>query len=91
MTQTHSLQIFGVIPFVKLQNNTWATVKWWKMVKNDAQEGTTLYSLGMLTLSSSSVESSPTRMLTYCDTDTQSANFQSNPLCQAPKQHLSNS
>ena len=30
----HNLQILGVIPFDKLQNNTWTTVKWekrWKM------------------------------------------------------------
>ena len=25
------MQIFWVIPFFKLQNNTWTTVKWWKM------------------------------------------------------------
>ena len=30
-------------------------------------------------------------VLIYCDTDTQSAYFQGNPLCQATKQHLNNS
>ena len=29
--QKHSLQIFGVLPFVKLQNDTWTGVKQWKM------------------------------------------------------------
>ena len=32
-TQTHNLQIFGVIPFVKLQNNTKTTVKRLKTMK----------------------------------------------------------
>ena len=27
LEQKHNLQIFGVIPFVKLQNDTWTTVK----------------------------------------------------------------
>ena len=35
MTQTHSLQGFGVIPFVKRQNDTYTTVKRLKTVKND--------------------------------------------------------
>ena len=34
-TQTHNLQIFDVIPFVRLQNDTSATVKWLKTVKNE--------------------------------------------------------
>ena len=29
-------------------------------------------------------------MLIYYDTDTQSVNFQGNPLCEATKQHLNN-
>ena len=32
--QKHSLQIFGVIPFVRLQNDSETTVKRWKIVKN---------------------------------------------------------
>ena len=27
----HSMRIFGVIPFIKLQNDTWTTAKRWKM------------------------------------------------------------
>ena len=27
----HNLHILGIIPFIKLQNNTWTTVQWWKM------------------------------------------------------------
>ena len=34
MTQTHNLQIFGVIPFVNLQNDTYTTVKGLKMMKD---------------------------------------------------------
>ena len=29
------MQIFGVIPIIKLQNETQTTVKWWKMMKNE--------------------------------------------------------
>jgi len=37
MTQAHNLQIFRVIPFVKLQNDT--TAKWLKTIlKNDEQQ-----------------------------------------------------
>ena len=35
MTQTHSLQIFRVIPFVSRQNNTETTVKQLKMMKRE--------------------------------------------------------
>ena len=31
------MQIFGVIPFIKLQNDTETTVKQWKIMKNDME------------------------------------------------------
>ena len=34
MTRTHSMQIFGEIPYVKPQNDTWTTVKRLKTTKN---------------------------------------------------------
>ena len=33
--QKHSLQMFGIIPFIKLQNDTQTTVKRWKPMKNE--------------------------------------------------------
>ena len=35
MTQTHALQMFVVIPFVKLQNNSWTTTERLKTMKNE--------------------------------------------------------
>ena len=34
-TKTHSLKTFGVIPFAKLQNDTYTTVKQLKTIKNE--------------------------------------------------------
>ena len=31
------MQIFGVIPLIKLQNITQTTVKWWKTMKNEME------------------------------------------------------
>ena len=31
------MQIFGVIPFIKLQNDTLTTVKLWKMMENEME------------------------------------------------------
>ena len=33
--QKHNLQMFRVIPFTKLQNDTYTTVKWLEMMKNE--------------------------------------------------------
>ena len=38
MTQTNSLHIFGLIPFVKLQNDTKTTVKRFKTMKNEIRK-----------------------------------------------------
>ena len=43
MTQTHKLQTFGVIPFIKLQNDTWTTVKRLKMMKNEMRKEMTWF------------------------------------------------
>ena len=34
----HNMRIFGVIPFKKLQNDTWTTVKRWKMILKNGME-----------------------------------------------------
>ena len=31
------MQIFGAVPFVKLQNDTKTTVKWWKTMKSEIE------------------------------------------------------
>ena len=31
----HNMHIFGIVPFIKLQNDTWTTVKRRKMLKNE--------------------------------------------------------
>ena len=35
MTQKHNRQMFGIIPFVKLQHDTWTTVKGLQTMKNE--------------------------------------------------------
>ena len=37
MTRTHTMQIFGEIPYVKPQNDTWTTVKRLKTMKNEKE------------------------------------------------------
>ena len=39
----HNMQIFRVIPFIKLQNDTETTVKWWKTMKNEMESYTYLF------------------------------------------------
>ena len=51
-TQTHSLQIFRVIPFIKQQNDTWTTVKWLNTVKNEMRKEITYLLFGFISSSS---------------------------------------
>ena len=46
MTQTHNLQIFGVIPFVKRQNDNETTAKWLKTTKNEMRKERTYFLFG---------------------------------------------
>ena len=47
MAQTHSLQIFRVMPFAKLQNNTYTTVKQLK-TKNEMRKERTYLCLDLV-------------------------------------------